>query len=78
MGALVYAKGTFLDRSWSHKYPAFHFMVLGAAYTPYVTYLVLSGQLSLHQLSDRWPYGLREPTSTLTTMVLIARLVRWP
>ena len=44
MGPLVYAKRTFIDRSWSHKYPAFHFMVLSVAYTPFLAYLVLSGQ----------------------------------
>ena len=75
MGPLVYAKRTLIDRSWSHKYPPFHFMVLGAAYTPYVTYLVLSGRLSLSHLSDRWPYGLSQPASALTILVIIARLV---
>ena len=75
MGPLVYAKRTFIHQSWSHKYPAFHFMVLSAVYAPYLTYLIFSEQLSLSRLSDHWPYGLSEPTSTLTTLVLIARLV---
>jgi hypothetical protein len=75
MGPLVYVKRTFFDGSWSHKYPAFHFMVLSAAYAPFLTYLILSGQLSLAHLSDRWPYGLSDPTSALTILVLIARLV---
>jgi hypothetical protein len=75
MGPLVYVKRTFIDRSWSHKYPAFHFMVLSVAYAPYLTYLILTGQLSLARLSEQWPYGLTEPMTALTTMVLIARLL---
>jgi 4-amino-4-deoxy-L-arabinose transferase-like glycosyltransferase len=75
MGPLVYAKRTFIDRSWFHKYPAFHFIVLNVAYTPFFAYLALSGQLSVARLSDTWPYGLTDPASALTIFVLIARLV---
>lgn len=50
-------------------------MVLSAVYAPYLTYLIFTGQLALSRLSDQWPYGLTEPMSALTTMVLIARLV---
>ena len=74
MGPLVYAKRTFVDGVWFHKYPAFHFMLLGAAYVPYLAYLFVSGQLSL-PLSETWPYGLSNPVSALTSLVLIARLV---
>jgi 4-amino-4-deoxy-L-arabinose transferase-like glycosyltransferase len=75
MGPLVYAKRTFIDRSWFHKYPAFHFIVLNVTYAPFLAYLVLSGQLSLARLSDIWPYGLSDPASALTIFILIARIV---
>jgi hypothetical protein len=75
MGPLVYAKRTFVDGSWSHKYPAFHFMLLNAAYAPVFAYLLLSGRLSLAHFSDTWPYGFSDPTSSLTILVLIARVV---
>jgi 4-amino-4-deoxy-L-arabinose transferase-like glycosyltransferase len=75
MGPLVYAKRTFIDKSWFHKYPAFHFIVLNVVYTPFLAYLALSGQLSVARLSDTWPYGLTDPASALTIFVLIARLV---
>jgi hypothetical protein len=75
MGPLVYAKRTFLDGFWHHKYPAFHFMVLGLAYAPFLAYFVLSGQLSPSLLSDTWPYGLSDPTFALTILVLVARAV---
>jgi 4-amino-4-deoxy-L-arabinose transferase-like glycosyltransferase len=75
MGPLVYAKRTFMDGLWQHKYPAFHFMVLSAAYAPFLVYLALSRQLSLSHLSESWPYGLSDPTFALTILVLIARLV---
>jgi Dolichyl-phosphate-mannose-protein mannosyltransferase len=75
MGPLVYARRTFIDGSWYHKYPAFHFMVLSAAYAPFLAYLALSGQLSVSHLSTTWPYGLSDPPSALTILVLIARVV---
>ena len=75
MGPLVYAKRTFTGGSWSQKYPAFHFMLLNAAYAPVLGYLFLSGQISLAHLSDSWPYGLKDPVSSLTLLVLIARAV---
>lgn len=75
MGPLVYAKRTFTGGSCSQKYPAFHFMLLNAAYAPVLGYLFLSGQISLAHLSDSWPYGLKDPVSSLTLLVLIARAV---
>ncbi len=73
LGPLVYAKRTFVDGSWSHKYPAFHFIVLGVAYAPYVAYLKLTGQFG--RPTDSWPYGLANPVQALSMMILLARLV---
>lgn len=73
LGPLVYAKRTFVDGSWSHKYPAFHFIVLSIAYAPYVAYLVLTGQFG--RPTDSWPYGLANPVQALSMMILLARLV---
>src|SRR5262249_9387882 len=69
MGPLVYLKGTFIDGSWFHKYPAFHFMLLSAAYAPVFAYFIVSGQLSLAQPSDAWPYGFKDPASSLSILL---------
>jgi 4-amino-4-deoxy-L-arabinose transferase-like glycosyltransferase len=64
-----------MDGFWSHKYPAFHFMVLSTVYAPFFAYLVVSGQFSLAHISETWPYGLSDPIFALTTFTLIARLL---
>lgn len=60
---------------WSQKvfdYPLAHYMVLGAAYAPYLLYVYLSGGFATAP-SPGYPYGLADPTPVLTTLTLIAR-----
>ncbi len=70
---LAYAKRLLAGEPWSSKYPPFHFMVLGAAYAPYVAYLKVTGGLG--RPSEDYPYGLADPEGSLAVFTLIARLV---
>lgn len=74
MGPLSYARHLLTGGSWSSKYPPFHFMVLAAAYAPYLLYLQLTGGL-VGPLSGQYPYGFADSEAALMTLTLIARAV---
>jgi 4-amino-4-deoxy-L-arabinose transferase-like glycosyltransferase len=58
---------------WFDKYPPIQYAVLAVFYTPYISYLLLSG--ALESPRKVFPYGLADPLSALTHFILIARIV---
>lgn len=54
-------------------YPLFHYVVLCAAYAPYVAYAFLSG--ALRDPSAEFPYGAADPGSFFAALNVIASLV---
>jgi hypothetical protein len=56
---------------WYLAYPLFHYLIIGVSYLPYLTFLYLTGEVS--QLSDQYPFGLRDPLTTLRHLTLIGR-----
>jgi 4-amino-4-deoxy-L-arabinose transferase-like glycosyltransferase len=73
MGPLAYAKRLLDGEPWLSKYPPTHFMVLAAAYAPYVAYLRLTGGMTTP--TDTYPHGLTDPAASLAVFTVIARLV---
>ncbi len=73
--ALMTLKGfpKHFSNGWRSKYPPFHHFILAACYTPYLGYLMWSEQLQTP--IKRFPYGLADPLSSLTHLILIARVV---
>ncbi len=61
------------SNGWESRYPPMHLFTLAASYAPYLGYLMLSGQLQ--EPSRIFPYGLTDPLSSLTHLILIARVV---
>ncbi len=74
MGPVVYVRRTFVTGGWTHKYPAFHFLLLAVLYAPVLLYVWLRGGFA-YPGSEEWPYGLAEPQLVLTALVVIARVV---
>jgi hypothetical protein len=56
---------------WYLAYPLFHYLVIGVSYLPYLIFLCLTGEIS--QFSDQYPFGLRDPLTTLRHLTLIGR-----
>jgi hypothetical protein len=54
-------------------YPLFHYVVLSAAYTPYVGWQILSGRFS--DPSSDFPYGIDDVVSFCQDLTILARLV---
>jgi hypothetical protein len=54
-------------------YPLMHSFVVAAAYTPYLGYLWITKEFTA--VSPVYPFGLRNPASTLRVLTLIAHLV---
>jgi hypothetical protein len=73
LGPLVYAKELLSGEPWSHKYPAFHFLVLAGSFAPYLGWLRLTGQWPAP--SDSYPYGFTQPEIALSALILIARCI---
>ena len=68
---LAYAKRMLHQESWKSKYPPLHYMILAVFYAPYALYLYLSGGIT--SPTDFYPYGLKDPQSSLMVFTLIAR-----
>lgn len=60
------------DQEWV-IYPLFHYIVLDAAYAPYVLTQLVSG--GLKNPSSEFPYGVESPASFFTALTVIARCV---
>lgn len=58
---------------WYFAYPLFHYLVLGAAYAPYVGYLLLTGGLA--SPAPDYPYGFADPVGAIATLALIGRII---
>jgi 4-amino-4-deoxy-L-arabinose transferase-like glycosyltransferase len=56
---------------WYDKYPPVHYAVVAFFYAPYIGYLLLSD--GLQAPTNIFPYGMAEPLSILTHLILIAR-----
>lgn len=73
--ALAEMRNTFVvsrpDRNYG--YPWWHYFVVAVAQAPYVAYLAASG--GLQAATPEFPFGLRDPVSTLRTLTLIGRVV---
>lgn len=54
-------------------YPLFHYVVLYAAYAPYIAYTLLTG--SLRNPHGTFPYGAADPGAFFTSLTLIASFV---
>jgi 4-amino-4-deoxy-L-arabinose transferase-like glycosyltransferase len=57
-----------------YDYPLGHYLVLGVVYAPYVVWLALTGGFASAP-SGQYPYGLADPTTTLTLLMFLARAV---
>lgn len=74
---LAYAREKF---SWGElsrnatTYPLAHYMVLSAAYAPYLAYVYLSDGM-VGAPSSVYPHGFADPTAALSGIMLIGRLV---
>lgn len=73
LGPLVYAKRLLFGEIWWEEYPPFHFMILAAISAPYIGFLWLTG--GIHAPQDTYPYGLTDPETALSMLILIARSV---
>lgn len=73
LGPLVYAKRTLFGEMWWEEYPPLHFMILAALSAPYIGFLWLTGGIQAPQ--DTYPYGLTDPETALSMLILIARSV---
>ncbi len=73
--ALMTLKGmpTAFSNGWRSRYPPMHLLTLATCYTPYLGYLMLSGQLQ--EPTRFFPYGLADPLTLLTHLIFMARLV---
>lgn len=58
---------------WWTAYPVFHYLLLGVSYVPYFGYLYLTNGIG--PTTPTFPYGLKDPESTLRHLVLIGRVV---
>jgi hypothetical protein len=54
-------------------YPLLHYLVLCAAYSPYLLFLILTGGMSAPGAS--YPFGLADPATAFRVLTVIARLV---
>jgi 4-amino-4-deoxy-L-arabinose transferase-like glycosyltransferase len=72
LGPLRYAKMLAAGEAWWSKYPAFHYAILSAAYTPYVAYLLATGRLRLEKPDG---FAFDDAEGSLGMLILIARLV---
>jgi hypothetical protein len=54
-------------------YPYFHYLLVGAAYTPYLGYLYATGKMS--SVSGVYPFGLTDPVASFTMLTWIGRFV---
>jgi hypothetical protein len=54
-------------------YPLFHFIVLNAAYSPYMVYSFLSGEFG--NLQNEFPYGINNIEAFCRDLTIIARIV---
>jgi hypothetical protein len=77
VGPLAAARDKFSWGRWSQQdfvRPLAHYMLLAAAYSPYIGYLFLSGGFEAEP-TPAYPYGLSDPTTALTVLTLISRAV---
>lgn len=58
---------------WYLAYPPFHYLFIGAVYTPYLAFLFLTGQFS--QPIAQYPFGFTDPVSAIRNLTIIARTV---
>jgi hypothetical protein len=70
---LSFAKHLLYGERWLFHYPPLHFIVLALVYSPYVLYLLLTG--GLQSPTDVYPFGLADPETSLSVLILLARLV---
>lgn len=58
---------------WYVAYPLLHYLVQGAAYAPYLLFLLLTGQVQ--NPTGTFPYGLQNPAVVIGNLVLISRII---
>ncbi len=58
---------------WWVAYPPFHYLLLGAAYAPYLGWLFVTGAFS--HPSSVFPYGFADPAGSIAMLALIGRTV---
>jgi hypothetical protein len=75
LGPLAEAYNTFVEPQPDRHlaYPLMHYLVVLAAYLPFLLYLVLTGGLTAPGAG--FPFGLTDPEGSLRAMALIARTV---
>lgn len=61
------------SHGWFDAYPPVHHLTLAVICAPFLAYILLSG--GLKEPSQIFPFGLTDPLFTLTTVILIARMV---
>lgn len=61
------------QQGWYLAYPLFHYLLLGAAYAPYLAYLSLTGGLT--HPGPAYPYGFADPIRSIAMLALIARVL---
>jgi uncharacterized membrane protein len=73
LGPLVYAKRLLFGETWWEEYPPLHYMILAVISAPYIGFLWLTG--GIHAPQDAYPYGLTDPETALSMLILTARSV---
>jgi hypothetical protein len=57
---------------WYLMYPAFHYLVLGALYAPYLGFLLQTGGFAGPQ--SAYPFGFADPVTAIRTLALIGHI----
>jgi hypothetical protein len=58
---------------WYLAYPTFHYLLIGALYTPYLGFLFLTGQFT--QPGPVYPFGFSDPVSAIRNLIIIAKIL---
>ncbi len=61
------------SHGWANIYPPFAYIIQAALCAPYIGYLMLSG--GLNAPNPIFPFGLSDPLSALTNIILISRIL---
>lgn len=56
-----------------YKHPPLHYFITDLFYAPYIAYLSFTGELSA--LNKVFPYGLADPLTSLTVLMVISRIL---
>lgn len=74
LGVILYFS-QYTDPAQAAKYPAVHYFVQAPFYALVLLANALSGQFDIQAISTQWPYGLTDPVSTFTHLILVSSVI---